>query len=748
MRIYFISNNFFTTCAFLVIIFIPINAWSSQPPSFNYRASPDQVLVIYNDDWTLDEEGSDPGQDSKEIAEYYVRMHTDPKTGKKPYLLGLKCKHGKNHLNKGTVEEVSGDNKNGIFFKGKGKPPKNLEWVRDSKKVEISVQEGSADWNSVIIRCRSDVTEEEKIIYSKGKDTGITEVLVAGLPETKNWQRTYPPPNEGQGRSFRFDAARIFPGRVTVFFQVRDAAGNVMKDIESEYYDINDFAFSATGSDGISDEKILDEDVLTPVRKFLESPANALSDGTLLKYHIVYIVLVHGMPYSASGVFGIEHGATPRKADHGALAALEQRIQTLYYGWESRFNPPVVSIYMAEGPDAGRGVANHIITTAMRYPLSGFRWNPYMHPGAYASLGRDKDKYLLSSLMPSFAERRKMLPDYFHAYAVTRIDGGTVEEAKRIIDYSLYASRYLRPEMDCSVRQQLKLEKKHEVDDLEARLKSAEKENLWGIDELKQLGFRVIPISQYDGGVPFMVMPKGLIDGKCDDKVPKWQETGFYPGGMGREVISHNGWNNRKTGPIWQYLKKGVTVSACGAPAYDGGPHITSATFWDNRILIRYLFRGKDLGEAFLLSSFYVNWSTSLIGDPLMHTDLRETLTDNTPPSVEDISVKVDYGSDGYTATIKATIGYSYENPEVALLRVSCLDTRGQEVTGATDLFSRRPSLQLKSLVPDMEYACKATFRDPYDNMTTIPSVKFKVEKASLGKKLFQGLQEMIKGVK
>jgi hypothetical protein len=735
-----------TICAFLVMTLIPFNAWSSQLESYNYRTAPDQVLVIYNADWTGDQKGSDPGQDSREIAEYYVRMHTDPKSGKKPYLLGLRCKHGKDHLNSWKIEEVSHDNKNGVVFKGKGRSPENDEWVRDSKKVEIVVADGNADWNSVIIRCRSDVTGEEKMIYRDGKDTGVTEVAVAGLPATNNWQRTYPLPKEGQGRSFRFDASRVFPGKVTVFFSVRDSAGRVIRDLDVDYYDISDFEFSANGSDGISDEKILDEDVLTPIRDFLESPANALADGTLLKDHIVYIVLVHGMPYSGSGAFGIEHGTTPRKGDHGVLASLEQRIQTLYYGWGSRFIPPVVSMYMAGGPDAEKGVVNNIITTAMRYPLAGFRWNPYMHPDTYSFLGRDKNKPPHYYYIASLSERRKVLPDYIFAYAVTRIDGGTVEEAKRIIDYSLYASRYLRPEMDCFVREKLKREKKNAIDDMEGRLKAAEKENLWGAEELKKLGFRVI--SSYENqGVPFMVMPRGLIEGKCDEEPPKWGETGFYPGGIGRQVVSNNGWNSQSA-PIWQYLKKGVTVSACGAPAYDGGPHITNATFWDNRILMRYLFRGKDLGEAFLLSSFYVNWSTSLTGDPLMHPDLRETVTDNTPPSVEDISVTTDYGTDGYSATIKTTVGNSYEDPEVALLSVSCLDTRGQEVTGTTGLFSRRPTLQLKSLAPDMDYVCKATFRDPYDNATTIPSVKFKVEKASLGKKLFLGVRKIINDVK
>src|SRR5208337_3276962 len=140
------------------------------------------------------------------------------------------------------------------------------------------------------------------------------------------------------------------------------------------------------------------------------------------------------------------------------------------------------------------------------------------------------------------------------AYAVTRIDGGTVEEAKRIIDYSLYASRYLRPEMDCFVRKKLKIEKKNAIDDLEARLKAAEQEGLWGVEELKKLGFRVI--SPHDLGLPFMVMPKGLAEGRCDDEVPKWDETGFYPGGMGMTVVSGNGWN-WKNSPIWSYVKKG-----------------------------------------------------------------------------------------------------------------------------------------------------------------------------------------------
>jgi len=58
---------------------------------FAFAIQPDEVLVLYNADWREDLPGTNPGQDSLEVAQYYVSRHTDPKTGKKPYLLGLHC---------------------------------------------------------------------------------------------------------------------------------------------------------------------------------------------------------------------------------------------------------------------------------------------------------------------------------------------------------------------------------------------------------------------------------------------------------------------------------------------------------------------------------------------------------------------------------------------------------------------------------------------------------------------------------
>ena len=77
------KTDIFFTLPILLLVFlvqscITSHAEASLTP---FQASPDQVLVLYNADWHKDVDGSEPGQDSKEVAEYYVRMHTDSITG-------------------------------------------------------------------------------------------------------------------------------------------------------------------------------------------------------------------------------------------------------------------------------------------------------------------------------------------------------------------------------------------------------------------------------------------------------------------------------------------------------------------------------------------------------------------------------------------------------------------------------------------------------------------------------------------
>ncbi|EIM63557.1 hypothetical protein DespoDRAFT_01633 [Desulfobacter postgatei 2ac9] len=69
-----------------------------------FRDSPDQVRALYNADWEKDVDWSLPGQDSKEVAEYYVDRHTDLVSGKKPYLLRRTYVHHRTHLNHWVIE--------------------------------------------------------------------------------------------------------------------------------------------------------------------------------------------------------------------------------------------------------------------------------------------------------------------------------------------------------------------------------------------------------------------------------------------------------------------------------------------------------------------------------------------------------------------------------------------------------------------------------------------------------------------
>uniref|UniRef100_A0A831UEC8 Fibronectin type-III domain-containing protein n=1 Tax=Geobacter metallireducens TaxID=28232 RepID=A0A831UEC8_GEOME len=719
--------------ALLIVTAIPVSAAEKLEP---FAASPDQVLVIYNADWKKRSENSSADQDSRDVAEYYAAMHTDPKTGKKPYLLGLGCRHrGKKHLNDWVIREESTDNRNGIIFRGKGPAPSSLDWVRDSRKVEIQIKETDADWNSLSIICRSEATGEKKIVTPL-----MTALQISGIPSSPGSSASYPPAVKGKGISIRLDATKLFAGTVTISLKARNTSGKVIRDLNLRYYDARDFAFSASGPDGIADDRILSEDVLKPVRTFLEDRKNALPDGTLLKDHLLYIVVVHGMPYSANGAFGIDHGATSNRGDHGSLASLEQRLQTLYYDWES-MKPPIIPFHMGGGPDSDQGVINHIITTAMRNQLTGSRWNPYMHPDTYSYLrqGKNVPEFLL---LPPLPERRKTDSRLF-AYAVSRIDGAGAEEAKRIIDYSLYASRYLRPEMDCRTRGA----KRPENAKLPELLSRAEQRNLWGDKELETLGFIVQNNTEHqkDQGLPFMARPAGDAAGDCRNEKADWTKAGFYPGGMERRVISHNGLNN-KNAEIWQQIAKGVTVSAAGSPAYGGGPHITNATFWDNRILVRYLFRGRDLGECFLLSTAYVNWSTSLIGDPLFHPDLRNTVIDTTPPIAKGgLAISFDAQPGKVAATVGTELVNDPKTPEVALLRVVFNDGKGGVIAGVSPLYSRRPNAVIEGLRPDTAYTVTASLIDPYGNTTEMQSKPVKSKAVNYPLSIIRRIGEELK---
>jgi hypothetical protein len=174
------NNMPYTFLIILLFLVLEVSCPSFVQASLTpFQASPDQVLVLYNTDWQKDVDGSEHGQDSKEVADYYVRMHTDLISGKKPYLLGLRCVHREKHLNQWVIREKSQDNKDGIVFVGKGKRPKSGEWARDSRHVEIAIDPGKEliDWNKSQVFPRK--KGENLLIpkFRKTKDAAIVLML-------------------------------------------------------------------------------------------------------------------------------------------------------------------------------------------------------------------------------------------------------------------------------------------------------------------------------------------------------------------------------------------------------------------------------------------------------------------------------------------------------------------------------------------------------------------------------------------
>lgn len=201
---------------FLLIILFSAIGWPSSPTLQQFSASPDQVLVIYNADWKGDSKDSAPGQDSEKVAHYYVTMHTDPETGKKPYLLGLRCVHGKEHLNRWVIDEQSNDNKNGLLFKGKGKPPGSYEWIRDSRRVEICIDEPVAAWDSLSIKCRSHLNGAEETIYPSNASANGGELAISGIPSMRGYSVSYPAVQEGVGHLLLGGLASILRAPVKI----------------------------------------------------------------------------------------------------------------------------------------------------------------------------------------------------------------------------------------------------------------------------------------------------------------------------------------------------------------------------------------------------------------------------------------------------------------------------------------------------------------------------------------------------
>ncbi|HQL75479.1 MAG: hypothetical protein BWX88_02404 [Planctomycetes bacterium ADurb.Bin126] len=204
-------------------------------PAETLAARPDQVLVVYNRDWTGDAPGTAPGQDSEEVARYYATCHADAKTGRKPFLLGLSCKHrgqdGKplHHLNGEALGEASRDNAMGVVYKGLGKPldPKGkqrLYLLSNLIECILPAERFNADGMTLKIG-PSEKEQEATAVFSNGTSSKVDAVTVSVAPNRP-------------GRLYQTSGSQLgLAGEFHLWITIKDKGGQTLVDRMMTYPD-------------------------------------------------------------------------------------------------------------------------------------------------------------------------------------------------------------------------------------------------------------------------------------------------------------------------------------------------------------------------------------------------------------------------------------------------------------------------------------------------------------------------------
>ena len=577
--------------AFLVLVF----GWTATGcaghaafASIDRDVCPSRVLVLYNADWRERLPGNvallGGEQESRAVALEYVRMRTDPATGERPALLGLHCGGGaESPLNQDHLTEHSRDNHCGVVYQGpEDAQPRSACDLRDSRLVEVVLPDSESAWDmqtlSLELLPAPSIGTTPIVLVAEGQSRfpGAVQVQPGG-----DWQ-------------VRANGWTFLHGRFTAVARCRNMDGE-LHEWRAPFHDVQYTAFNRTGADGIRDDRNYLDCVENPVKTFLEAPENARPDGTLLRDHILYIVVAYGLPKTAVARYGIAPGITERLNNYGPDIDFGQRLQVMYYNLEGvhqnrvgakRFTP-------ARGETAAFG--RYLFRTELAEPLWGVDMNPFVHPQAYL---REAGK--LDTRPPRFtAAQRAFRPDR-HLYFSMRIDGHSALEAMDLIHGAVYASRFAGPAM--GVLEGVPLTPSPErTGDI-----SREPGKLFWDAGYRHL-FRE---SQGRGRVRialFRLAPDmGFLN---TDPV-------FLPGGIATRVLSRSSWN-REDSPLNAYLRQGVTVTAGAARSGGGAPHIHNHSFWDEEIFNPLLLEGYPVGELLLMSQIHLGWVTSFVGDPL-----------------------------------------------------------------------------------------------------------------------------------
>lgn len=622
--------------------------------------TPSQVLVLYNADWREDHPLTAPGQDSLEIAEHYQRMHTDPVTGERPYLLGLRCRHGirvvddSRHLNEAHLGEDSSDNRSGVVLAGGNRlfgAAQRDDELRDSRTVEFTLPGGPEGWRLETLRVIIDPAGGAKItVIDKGQVVTPGQVAIS---LGKDW-------------NLRLDARAYAPGAIKVVVSCDNAEGK-RSTWEAPFVDHEQVQYSRTGRDGKRDDQHFLEDVAQPLKAFLEDPANARFDGTPLKDHILYIVVAHGLPRTAAAPYGISRGVTNRLTDHGSIIDFGQRLQLLYYDEEAVMGTtPKPHRFAGKGP-----FSDFFLRAPQAWPLYGPQANPFLHPLVYED--KDVGPDALSEPLAFTSENRRAQPTR-HLYFVTRIDAPDPLQARSLIDRAIYARAFVGPGQG-----QLAGHDYPKSQERVGKLSGSKTgSRLW------DLGLRHL----YHGGAARNRLE--LFRLPAEDGFFNTEPV-YLPGGIGATVISGNGWGN---GDMVRDLARGVTATIGVAQVYKGAPHIHNKSWWDDKIFYPFLLRGRTLGEAWLMNQTHLGWIATFVGDPLYRLPDRPRIDEQGPrfDPARDVEIRLVKGEGREReAWLLVDLGSTPARPQAAQMRA--VSPEGVEAVCAT--FEARPYVRL-----------------------------------------------------
>jgi len=670
-------------CALVAVIFFCALVVASELP---HEASPSQVLVLYNADWKERHPLLRGVQDSKAVAEHYARMHTNPVSGEKPYMLGLTGKRVLRSLLAGDhLEEESSDNGCGVVYQpvASGKPVSACE-MRDSRLVEVMLPKSDTPWDmhSLRLELESNPSSDQGniLLVDKGMSLHPEHVKVQHQEE---WH-------------IRATGKMFMPGSFTAIAQCADAQGK-MHEWSAQYHDIEYASLSATGPDGVRDDQNYLDCVENPIKAFLEDPANARPDGTLLKDHILYFVVSYGLPRTVAAPFGIATGINDQLRDFGSHIDFGQRLQIMYYDFDQLHCNQVHPMRLDRRAKTGEEAFSHyVFRNPLGRPLLGGDINPFVHPNAYRN---DKNKGLVDPA--SFTSTQRAQRRDRHLFFAMRIDGMGPLESMELADRAIYASRYAGPMMGVLTGVPLD-EDKNRIGEI--GLQSPGR-LFW------DLGYKHL-FQNPQGWVRLELfrLPPGVGFINTNDS--------FLPGGIAAFVKSDQGWNVSGS-RFSEYLRQGVTVTAGSARVEPRvTPHIHNHSFWDEDILCSLLLKGRPMGQILLASQIHLNWITSFVGDPLY----RLPMEPQRPPALTDLTwkknVRVESMRDpqqGRGYLVMADMGTSASDPRVAQMLLSP-SRSGLKSTSEFhfDRFSSRPVVFVPKQESKMSELWRIELLDPF----------------------------------